>query len=746
MRKICRLILCFSPLSSAAQEVTDLELGVRRSLTDMATIESFLNHAVPCYQHGGRTRYRNEFCRHNKDHLFSFESLNSDLAALKEENFEKWKGYLEGQRPPAYARPILAAVNSAYETCKAHLQEQGQEDEGNEEEVDWSSEEGEWIEEGEGGPLDAKLGESEAPASTILNAFLPVGPSGDPSLDPQLFNQQMMAIEGAALMLEDPESRQQIDRYREEAMRIRLRLYERNPLILNYAALSVQAMEGTSEDVFWREFQELTGMDPRRVPEEVRTNVRDVLHFRAIRGELTREGYAQGHPQTDEGSPFGFLNEEKTFELFRNERGELEARESQPPAEPEVRPLTEELLLERLGWPSEKLAAVQQMATRYSSALDQANPDTARVRELMEAEQAPITALAQIRRQLSERLKTEMSSGQPESEYMEEYPEGPVGDNYCENDRLVALRNISDQDYLINFYENPDNKKFMHDNFEMARTIMSETIDSFNLSADSKTRMKDHLNALVFSYPNLSTQTWGQMFEDAEKGAQALMARDSENSARDKTSSLWEAMSYLRTEPQYVAYTQLEQYDGVNAFYLNQELSHAHGGGQHHVTATCGIALPNVQQDYPEFFMGIMAHEMGHALDPGISSTTRRSYSSHSMETVDDLRRCLIQGNRGLFNRVTEDFADHLEAHFRAQWARRSQNNPRWPIRRQRFLHFAYSAMCDDAGGSMTPHSDNDYRSRHVISHPDIYREFGELAPPRVEFCPQLLPSRGDQR
>lgn len=746
------IVLTFLATNLRAQQ-SSLDLALRSVLTDINRIESFVTQASGCYEQADLEKYRDTFCREHKPYLYSFDSITSELHRDKEKNFEKWKGFINGAPAPAYAQPILKVINESFQACQVQEKQRLKDEEEwrktykeslETEENEESLEDNEYLYPTQVSSFwDEDLDEKEADEASplMIDVFLPRDPNGHLSLNPEFFNQRLMSIETYGSLLSDPESKALIQKATKKASDIRAKLIANNPILLRYMFSQIPNLNPDS-GVFWAQIQEKTGIDPSVVPAEVKADYEKIRHFRAVLNDLLdNKGYVL--PGNNEDSQLNDLQEQFVKpELQRNAQGQLNIGFDRPDSRPEVkRVLTDEVFLSALGGTAEDYKNSFEINMRYSKPLSFSNPDMYEIMTIFERESAEIKELDQLERSIRDRYQHAIESSPDIDEDMG-VPEDYVEEDFCESSRNAELREISDQDYLIGFYQNPENKKFMKDQFQSAQTTMNATIDRMNLSRGSKLGAKKLLSEVKFDYPEeLTHEVHYRYFQDIDQGIALFQRMDPEMTryeAKDRT------QAYLSSEKQYHQFLNSSEYDGVNGTYLPNQ---AYQDGNHTVRIGCGLAHPTIQHKNPELFLGVMAHELGHALDPSLSITNREFYSMESRKHIEDLRACLIQNNQGQYSTVAEDFADHLESHFYATWNAQTKDDPEWPLRRLRFLHHAYSQICEEKEESfLNSHSNDQYRYAHVISHPELRNEYGEFALPSVPFCPQLISSDGGGR
>jgi hypothetical protein len=735
-------ILFFFLATNLRAQSSSVDLALRTVLTDINRIESFVSQAADCYQSQELEEYQENFCRNHEPYLYSFQSISAQLQRDKDNNFLKWQGYLNGAVAPDYAKPILKVINDGYEACVEEENRRLKEAESSEEYFD-ETQADIYFTDGPNDLWDEELYEEEQEpvASSVIDLFLPRNYNGNISLNPDFFNQRLSSIEAYGSMLNDPESRELIASTTRRASDLRARILLQNPLLLRYMFADMPHLN-QSVDVFWAQIQSKTGIDPALIPSDVRSDYERVRHFRSVLNDLlNNQGFVLpsdgDHVVSQETTDFGHLPQ-----LTRNSAGEIDF-EFNPEVRPTIVPrvLNDEILLQALGASREDLIRSFYTNERYSMPLDENNLDMAEINSIFEQYATEIRELDRLETQIRDRYRAAVESnfeaeglGDPPDDYQEE--------NFCESSRQLELRDVSDRDYVIDFYQNPTNREFIQNQFTMAQDIMAETINRLGLSRGSTLGVQRLLSDVTFDYPDqLTHESHSQYYQDLDQGLHwfgLVYPSFSRFEGRDRT------QEFLANEGRYNELNNIFDYDGVNGSYMPNS---AYRDGNHFIRTGCGLAHPSIQENNPELLLGVIAHELGHALDPNLSITNREFYSPGSLQQVADLRSCLISNNNGRYSSVDEDFADHLESHFYATLTSQSQGQPDWSLRRLRFLHHAYSALCEDRRDSfLDTHSSDRYRYAHVISHPDLRSEYGEYALPSVPFCPQLVsPTRGGQ-
>lgn len=738
-RRLLIYSLCYSLTFSVSAR--DVDLAARRAVTDLSALGPFVQAASNCYRELGSSRYRETFCRNNQGSLLNFETINLELADKKDATHALWLEHLDDPtKAPKYMRPILQLVNREYEECRKFEQEY---EEGESDYEQGPEDDGEW---GDQEPIEGEVelnsllfnedeepGEAYGPPQHIIEHFFPRDFRGAFSMVPGFFNARIAELETYGPVLGDEQSRSRINALRDQALRLRQRMLKENPVLMNYMVGQME-YEGEEEGVFWSSVQESTGLDPREIPAEAKSFNRVLRHFQSTVRQLESEGYV--FPE-NEGSRIGEQASLLTIERRSDGtyHGEYRSNDGEP--QPVI---SDELLASRLGWSGEELSANFEMIVRYTSPLDVHNEDFSAVTELGDRYQTDIREWNVGRDQIIGLYNQKLDeSAEEEPAYWSHYSGSgqESTEDPCQNNRETRLRDFTDQATVISLHADPEARQFMESNYNEALELMKGMIDEMNLSPGSKVGMKEILDGVNFDMPQVSLEHWSGMHEEAVKIVDMLQEQELEYYFGPSFDT---AMEHLHAQEGYGIYAQLEMFDSANAFYERHGPDHS----GHRIGFGCGYLLPSVRGEGADLFLGTLAHELGHALDPGYSTPNRDKYSEETLETINELRACLVEQNQGLFTRLGEDFADHIEAHFLAHSMRATSDDESWPLRRQRLLQFHYSAICEEENPGMASHSHNEYRSRHILSHPYTASEFGEFNLPTIPFCPQLLlPSSG---
>lgn len=702
---------------------TDLDLSAKRALTDLNALSSFVTQASVCYEQMDLEGYRKHFCENQKEHLFNFETLTQELTQLKDANFEKWLKQSQSKKPEAAYASSLELIDLFYQECRAY-------DSAPADIIDDAPNDF-YVEEGfDQAPVEYESFEEPEKKISALESLFPPNEQGDISFNAKDYNNMIASIESYTEVLDDPKQRSLVEQARVQGLKLRRDILLSDPILMNFALTQTPDYDESVETTF-RLFQEQTGISPDQIPEESKKFYQLFRQYRKANDELVQEGYR--HPQ-DNQPTF-----EPEFVIQKNESGEFSVtRNDSSKMLPDQRPAYgAQILIEKIGWGVDDLIENINIATSTTNTLKtQAELDQA-------IELASQKFSSQIQKWKDEVEKIEQSYQEKvtaNQSFSDEIFTQDDEEDFCEREKKNLLRNFSDEEMVVSFFEDQKNRDFMQTSFNKSRDLMKDTLKDLNLSPESKEGMAEILNDVQFLLPDYKKSEWS----DLQSKTTELMKLLKEEGVREDIYMAYdEAKKYLQEQKEYKPYFEMENFDSTNAFYL----PHSQDGHSHKVGATCGIALPSIQENYPEFYMGVIAHELGHAMDPGFSSPNRERYSPESLATMDDLRECLIKNNQGNHLRVSEDFADHMESHFMAHWMKSTQDDPKWPLLRQRYLHFAYSNICREEEIKMSSHSDNDYRARHVLSHPIVAQEFSEMGLPPVSFCSELLPKNtGAQR
>jgi hypothetical protein len=701
-------------------------MAARRALTDLQALEAFVRQAQACAGALDDQAYRERFCQNNQQRVFNFESLNLELAEMKAATHERWLEEAKKERPDPRLAPFFTLINREYEACTAENQytaDDGVVDDELEPELAVADDPAMYDNDDEEG------NEPALENLSVLDSFFPTNYVGEVSLDPSAFNVELAHYDTYRSVLTDAASRREIDQHIKQTLALRRKMFRENPLLLRHM-LNQLPTQYESDEVVYRNVQSLTGLSPADIDPQSRLFFQLKRGYDSAYNGLLDEGYTR--PNQEAASDW-FPDDDSEIVIRRGENGQFVVTREARPAPESKGPMTTDLLFKRLGWRAQDIERNAEIIVPFLDPLGPNHPHYEELVKITERYRGAFDQLRQQGEQLRGRYFAKVEADEQTAPVEEQAPEELYSDeDYCANERDERLRQFAENATLIEFFESAENREFMQSHFNRARDIMKDMLGSMNISPGSKIGMRKVLDDVSFVLPDVSLDQYAHIHTEALKIMDAIKDQGFDQSFGI---DLNQALSALMTEPQNEIYKDLDEFDSANAFYLGH-WGHNHG---HEVGAGCGIALPSVQRGFPEFFMGVMAHELGHALDPGLSTANREQYSEASLKNMDELRECLIQNNRGLHHRVTEDFADHLEAHYFAHWMRTTKDDPEWPLRRQRYLLFAYSGLCEKESGILGGHSDNDYRTRHVMSHPHAAREFSEFNAPSVPFCPQLL-------
>ena len=690
---------------------------------NLAGFQAFLNTATSCYQRLGPQKYREIFCEKNESELQGYQALTLSLEEEKEVFQKKWNDYYSGKvKTPKHLKPLIDSVKKEVAQCKKVEEEFSDYNEGSEE---YSDEEEYQV------PVDETTLERDPtivrpkprpkPAAEI---FLNAQEDGIVSLEPEMFNGELSQIAASLVVLTNPQDQSRLRGHIERTSELRRKVLIANPKLLTIMITEMPGHHG-SDELFWYEVERLTGIKPSDVPAEVKENY------------LLLKTYRQAFIDPDQK----FVDESSILEVKETKPGKYVVDYLEYP---EVKGLDMEAVKRRTGWSEEEFNRNFKrlymdedivMGNQITQTLirDAFKPFEKEIRELAKEKEEIYGIVSATYSESSE--DTGFESG-----YEGEEGESGEEESYCDYVKSQRLEKLGNEHFMVDFYSNPQNKKFMLDQFTEAQNLMKETLDGLDMSTDTKAALKAHLDKVKFDLPEVSEDSWLEMNREVDKVIAAGFKLDS-NLSYDELRSV--AQNHMKKNPKFRDLTRLDEYDSVNAYYM-PDVDGAHN--RHHVSATCGLAQHKVQKDSPEVFFLIMAHELGHALDPSFSDSSLSKFSRSSRAQMDELRQCLIRQNSGIYPKINEDFADHFQSHLMAKWMKKKEKDADWPLVRLRLLKFHYSNLCEEDGNFVDPHSNNHYRFNHIFSHPEIAPNFTEMALPPLNFCPQLLPKAGGER
>jgi hypothetical protein len=742
--KVSTFILIIFLTTNLRAENSSVDLALRFVLTDINRIESFVSQAAYCYENYSLDEYQEKFCRNHQPYMYSFTSVSSHLEQEKNQSFIRWQGYLGGSVAPDYARPILKIINDNYQSCVNERQAREEEiinwtnnyyqdDEDLESyglsDLDILSNASQWDE-------DLEEDESNQVNTSLIGIFLPQNYNGRLSLNPQYFNQRLLSLESYGNVLSDSESREMIRQAVVQASDLRAKILSQNPILLRYMIGQTPRLN-SSPEIFWAGIQEATGLNPAQIPSDIRDDYIRIQRFRNVLNNLIEDrGYI--FPENEESERHqGLEAQYPELKLTRNSLGQIDINlNSTDEAQPQARLIIDDaLLLRELGGSYDDLVRTFYLNRRFSTPLTFDNPDMDELMEIFNRYEDEIREFDSNERNIRDRYILALDQQADNNEGSSEVGNEPYDDDFCTLSRDNQLREVSDRDYVIGFYNNQTNRSFIENQFNRARDIMGATIDRLNLSRGSRLGMRRLLSDVTLDYPSdLAHQNHSQFYQDLDRGIELLQLVYPDLS---RFEAMERAKEFLYSENQYQQLVNFSNYDGVEGTYV---LNNSYQDGKHHIRLGCGLAHPTLQANNPELYLSVLAHELGHALDPNLSITNREFYSTESLEAINELRSCLIQNNGGQYSVLSEDFADHLEGHFYTTMTNQMSNDPDWALARLRFLHHAYSAICEDRKKSFFERHNRDrYRYAHVISHPELRGEYGEFALPSIPFCPQLV-------
>jgi len=726
LKKFWTFLICFELVSgSLVHANSTLKSAVDLAELNLAGFEAFLKTATSCYQKLGPQKYREIFCEKNESELQGYQALTVSLEAEKEKFQKTWNDYFSGKvKPPKQFKPLLDGVKKEVAHCKKlEAEYSGSEDDAEYEEgsEEYANEEDYVVAPDESTIApDSNIVRPKPRPKPAAEIFLGAQSDNHISLEPESFNGELSQIAASIAVLEKPQDQTRLKGYLNRASELRRKVFVANPKLLTIMITEMPGHHG-SDELFWFEVERLTGIRPSDVPKEVKENY------------LLLQTYRKAFTDPDEP----YIDESSILEVKETASGKYSVNYINFP---EVKGLDMEAVKRRTGWTEEEYTRNFKRLYMDEDIVKGNEIIQTLIRDAFKPFEKEVQELQKEKEEIYGIVSSTFGE-YSEDQGFESGEEGDYGDeSYCDFVKVQRLTKLSNEHFMVDFYSNPKNKKFMLDQFSEARSLMKDTLDGLDMSADTKTALKGHLDKVKFDLPEMNEANWLTMHKEIDKVIAAGFKLDRDLSY-DELRSV--AQNHLKNNPKYRDLNRLDEYDGVNAYYM-PDVDGPHN--RHHVSATCGLAHGKVQKDSPEVFFLIMAHELGHALDPSFSDSSLSKFSRSSRAQMEELRQCLIRQNSGIYPKINEDFADHFQSHMMANWMKKKEKDADWPLVRLRLLKFHYSNLCEEDGSFTDHHSNNHYRFNHLFSHPKIAPDFTEMALPPLNFCPQLLPKTGASR
>lgn len=678
-------------------------------------VERVVTQSVDCYQELGDQEYRKSFCQKMKNEHRGFDYYATENEKEVKLFVEKLKQDLAGKNLSPKLRAMKRLIDDETQACQAEA----------ESESDLSAP-----------PLE-KSSQSAAIRSELEeNLLFPYDKENDAfAMDPQVMNTLFMELINSTSYdgIKDYNNlHQRANSLAQRAMQLRRKIYLDHPELIIHLADS-RSYVAPNQESFWSAIYEQTGLTKNDFSDSQKKAFESRVAI-AQTQELLKN-YRLSANTNSAAAPRMRMPRVEDIQISEDDESKLDLvlPDTDETADEDTRPLlTVDLLMKETGL--ERALATETLlkfnihdGTNYQK--QHITPIVASA--LTGARREEVIALGALHEEILNDLKEaqvslreDVSEGETASD-ADEY-------DYCADQRERRIRDFASLEHLSNFYNDKANVDFMTSTFTKAQGLMQRTIQNSNMSAETKQKLIKHIAETKLEIPQVSAKDLETYAVDSARLYFEAKNKIENAYASELINGLQEQMNY--TAKYYQVY-KARQLTGVNAFYSPDDLD---GDEAHKVTCTCGMAGKAVQNNNPDFLLGVMGHELGHALDPTFSARTRANFSAHSREMIDELRACLIKTNNNLWTKSGEDYADHWESLFRQQMLVEEKNQADWPLRRLKMMLEQYSIICQGEENVIEGHSVNSYRFTHVYSNPELRREYSEFNLPQVPYCDQI--------
>lgn len=704
---IIQLTSCLSlAFAQSAADKRNLELSVKSTTLSKEYLDSLLKQIGSCYEASGEEAYRKKFCEEMKGEMQGFDYYSAQGEKELSEFTDKLKDELKAKNLPEYLKSFKKMIDEEYKYCNLPVSDQG----------DYS-----------GGGLEDEGYPPEVMNSVKVNPIFAYFPETDTfSLSPDDMNGRYMELINS---LNDPEieNREELLKRANDlarrALLLRKTIYLENPSLLLPVSMQVQYGFGYQTS-FWSYIYEKTGLTKEDFPDkqkeafELRHAV-DTAKTMAWNYKLESSAEV---PQSGERAQVRFSE---------NGNGELiiepPKRDTMLSIKKDKPLLTVDVLVKEAGLSPDIARAALDELKQNQRSKEEAKVLTKEVASILTGpHQKDIKAISAEYRSINAAI--EESRRKAADKDIENYEPS----DYCESRRDDRIKELASTQYVQKFYGDKKNKAFLNQSFDKARGLLQRAIARSNLSEESKVQLNAHLDEVTIQIPEVSQK---DIETFTKKNADLYFKALELYPDADPLTLVEDIQKEMGYWDQYSNFSGAKKFLGTNAFYNPDNLD---GQNNHSVTCTCNISSQAVAQNNPDFLIGVLGHELGHSLDPGLAIRTHDRYSSHSLEMMDDLKKCLIATNKDLSTKQSEDYADHWESIMREQMILEDSGKPDWAMRKLKMSLEQYSVICEGNANVMEAHSDNPYRSHHVMSNPKVREEFSELKTPIVPYCEQI--------
>lgn len=687
---------------------SDLVLALKAQEVAREHVERVVSQSVDCYQELGDQGYRKSFCQKMKNEHRGFDYYIQENEKEVQLFVDKLKQELEGKNLTPKLRAMKRLIDDELRACQEEMSSEN----------DLSAP---TIEESNSSP----------PFRSELekNLLFPYDKESDAfAMDPQVMNNKFMELINNT-SYDGEEFHQRANSLAQKAMQLRRKIYLDNPELIIHLG-DGRSYVAPNQESFWSSIYVQTGLTKN----DFSANQKKAFESRvaiAQTQELLNDYRLSTNKEQKETAPMRSPRVED-LQISEDLESKLDLVLPQSDGEQDeaTKPLlTVDLLMKETGL--ERDLATETLlkfnihdGTNYQKL--HVTPIV--IAALTGTHREEVIALGALHEELLSDIEQAQTAENDSAVNTDDAPEF----DYCADQKERRIRDFATLEHLSNFYNDKANVDFMKSSFNKAQGLMQRTIQNSNMSSDSKQKLIKHIEETTLEIPQVSPRDLETYAIDSARLYFEAKNKMKEAVASELINGLQEQMNYTY---KYNQVYKARQLTGVNAFYTYDDLD---GDESHKITCTCGMAGQSVQNSNPDFLLGVMGHELGHALDPASSARTREHYSTHSREMVDDLRTCLIKTNSNLWTKSGEDYADHWESLFRQQLIAEEKDQADWPLRRLKMMLEQYSIICEGEQNVIVSHSVDSFRFTHIYSNPELRREYSEFNLPQLPYCDQI--------
>lgn len=319
----------------------------------------------------------------------------------------------------------------------------------------------------------------------------------------------------------------------------------------------------------------------------------------------------------------------------------------------------------------------------------------------------------------------------------------------CEESERLATSNAAAAMVAVDAYANADGIKLAEAAYAKTHAGMTaKVIPRTKLSNDSKALLAARMQMLQMHWPSVNRAGFTEAVSDRRAAYAALEKSHPEWSPMQLEAAIAGNERHI-CKDEHKAYRGLSAHAAVNAYYVDER-----NPDGHRIRVLPGFLNTSAMENHPYLLEVVLAHEMGHALDPNISTPAiQRQWSAKSRIQINKTYRCLSkispQGNR-----ASEDFADLFAAEYTAVRLQEETQTPEFPLKKIQHLQDLIGSACETPETRASTHSSGLARANAALSHPGVMMHYvpffpesgtpGNMPDPRRNCAQFLLQPWGD--